>query len=119
MSKPDEPYEPDFFSKKYAKENDKILISFFNENNLSGDTMRCFYLYDYVNYDDFLDFYLRIVKKETSYYPYCQGGKYEFEDEGDDEIIISDNFLTKIKIFNYPEEFKNNYLDKFIDDISK
>jgi hypothetical protein len=106
-----ESYDPDYHIKIYAKENNKMLILFFDTSNYNN-CLRCYYLYDYDNYDDFLYFYLKISKKEQSYYPYCNGGELEFEDIQNDEIIINDNCLTKIVIFNYPEIFEE-HLDEF------
>ena len=111
-------YEADYFAKKYAKDNDKILFAFYRTDNYD-ETVRFFHLYDYVDYDNFCEFFIEIVK-EASSYPYSEGGKYEFYDIGKEkEIIITDNLLSQIKIFNLDDNFEKKHLDHFIDVILK
>jgi hypothetical protein len=112
-------YEPDFFAKKYAKDNNKVLFTFFRSDGYN-DTVRCFYLHDYIDYDTFWNFFLNIVNYEMKFYPYSNmKEKFEFRDIDKNEIDISDGFLTRITIYNLNDDFEKKYCDIFIDMISK
>ena len=113
---------PDFFAKKFAKENNEILFSFFEPNKSDGVILRCHYMFSKTDfdYDKFLKYFYEIVEDETNCYPYCDGGNYEFQDASQNEctIEIDDYFLTQIKIFNYPDDFEEKHMDNFIKTIN-